>query len=617
MCGIAGFIGRGNREDLERIVAGLSHRGPDDRGFWIDEANAVFLGHARLSILDLACGHQPMISSDGRRVIVFNGEVYNFAELRQELEAAGRIFQTSHSDTEVLLEGYAHWGAALLPKLNGMWAFAIYDLDRREVFFARDRFGKKPFYYYDGPELFAWASELKALCRHRNVQATLDPVSLQKYFGYGYIPAPRSAYREIKKLPAGCWMRLPLGGRPEIHEYWSYRIEPDTSIAPNVDAAAERLNELLRAATKRRLIADVPAGVFLSGGIDSSLVTAIAAEEISIKPISSFSIGFEEKSFDESEYARFAAKHFGTQHFEEILSIEAAREVLPQIVSKLDEPMGDSSLLPTWLVCRLAARHVKVVLGGDGADELFAGYDPFKAIDLSRKYQSLVPRPVHQAVSLLASRLPVSHQNMSLDFKIKRTLRGLSHPPALWCPVWMSPLSAGELSELFAQPLSAEEIFSEAIEWWDSARSADLHDRVMEFYVRFYLQDDILTKVDRASMMHGLEARSPFLDIELVDFVRKLPATWKFQGGTTKVVLKKAAEKILPAEIIHRKKKGFGVPVGAWFRSGSLALGHESVPGLSQAAVQQFNGQHLSGAADQRLFLWNYWLLQRWLSEGA
>lgn len=617
MCGIAGFAGKGSRGDLERMVGALSHRGPDDCGFWIDSSKGVHLGHARLSILDLAGGHQPMVSSDERRVIVFNGEIYNFDTLRRELEDAGRVFQTSHSDTEVLLEAYAMWGVEMLGRLNGMWAFALYDRVSGELFLARDRFGKKPLYYYSENGLFAFASELKALRAHPGVPGELDFAALRKYYGYGYIPAPLTIYRGVKKLPSGCWMRITPGGAPEVGEYWSYRIEPDRAGMSGPEEAAEKLGELLRGAVRRRLVADVPVGVFLSGGIDSSTVTALAAREGRVQPVKSFSIGFTEASFDESAYARLATKRLNTDHHEEILSIDAARSILPLIVEKLDEPMGDSSLLPTWLVSRLASRHVKVVLGGDGADELFAGYDPFHAIGLARFYQKIVPRPVHKAISFLAARLPVSHRNMSFDFRLKRTLRGLGYPPSLWCPVWMAPLASEEMEEVFSAPCDPEEVFSEAIAWWDGCASENLIDRVMEFYVRFYLQDDILTKVDRASMMHGLEARSPFLDIEVVEFVRRLPAEWKYHRGRTKYVLKLVSEKLLPREIIERSKKGFGVPIGAWFKSGALALEDTPIPGMNTKAIQHLYRQHKDGRADQRAFLWNTWLFQQWLRHNV
>jgi len=606
------------------MVDALAHRGPDDSGRWIDSARAVHLGHRRLSILDIAGGHQPMATADGELIIVFNGEIYNFAELRAQLSSLGHTFRTDHSDTEVLLNGYREWGAGLPARCNGMWAFVIYDRARRRLFGSRDRFGKKPLFYTAQGGAFVFGSELSAVRVHPSVSPTLSRRALKKYFGYGYIPAPHSILENVWKLPGGCSFTLDIGdpaAAPRIERYWDLVLEPFAGGEIPADpegAWGEEIRARLDAAVKRRLVADVPVGVFLSGGIDSSAVTAFASRHVPAGSLATFSIGFEEASFDESAHARRVAALFGTDHRMETLSIARAVSLLPEIARGLDEPMGDSSLLATYLLSGFTRRHVKVALGGDGGDELFAGYDPFAALRRAELYSKLVPRPVHRAICMAAARLPVSHAYMSFDFRLKRTLRGLGYPPKLWLPVWMAPLDASEMAQLFEEPADLEDVFSEAIAAWEGCAQTDAIDRTLQFYSKLYLQDDILVKVDRATMMHGLEARAPFLDVDFVDFVRRIPAAWKFRHGQTKYILKKALEPVLPNDVIYRRKRGFGVPIGAWFRNGQLGLDASApIRSLNNSFVQAKLAEHRDGRADQRAFLWNAWLLQSWLSHSA
>ncbi len=620
MCGISGFIGQGTDSDLRRMTDALAHRGPDAAGYWTDPSRGIYLGHRRLSILDLSGGAQPMVTTDGAYVIIFNGEIYNFAELRAELVARGHKFVTDHSDTEVLLNGFREWGADLPRRLNGMWAFVIYDRSARELFASRDRFGKKPFFYTVQNGAFVFGSELSAVRLHPAVRSGVSKRALKKYFGYGYIPAPHSILENVFKLPGGhsLWLDCEsLAIRTE--KYWDFVLEPfagNEIPGKPEEVWGEELRARLDAAVKCRLVADVPVGIFLSGGIDSSAITAFASRHVPAGRLKTFSIGFEEASFDESSYARRVAQLFKTDHYLEILSLEKAAALLPAITRRLDEPMGDSSLLPTYLLSGFTRQHVKVALGGDAGDELFAGYDPFRALHLAETYRKLVPRPVHQAICLLAARLPVSHRNMSFDFRLKRMLRGLGQPPRLWLPVWMSSLGPDELSELFNEPTDLEDVFSEAIAAWEGCAQTDVIDRTLQFYTKLYLQDDILVKVDRATMMHGLEARAPFLDINLVDFARRIPAAWKYRHGQTKYILKKALEPVLPADVLYRKKKGFGVPIGAWFRDGQLGVDAAApIAGLNSAFVQQKLAEHRNGRADQRAFLWNAWLLQSWAAR--
>jgi asparagine synthase (glutamine-hydrolysing) len=631
MCGIAGFTGTGDRSVLERMTAAIAHRGPDADGHWVDESAAVFLGHRRLSIVDLAGGAQPMWTADGQVGVVFNGEIYNHQALRAELKGRGCVFETDHSDTEVLLHGYREWGEAFVERLNGMWAFVIYDRTRRRLFASRDRFGKKPLYYFHEGGAFGFASELSALRQHPACPANLSELSLQKYFAYCYVPAPRTIYERVWKLPGGHSCTYDLATRElMVWRYWRYELEPDEKLSalvrrpwrdddPLIEEWCERLRATLSAAVERRLMSDVPLGVFLSGGIDSSAIAALAAAKVPKGALHTFAIGFDDATFDESAYARRMAGVIGSDHREEKLDLDKSVSLLTEIVSRLDEPLGDGSLLPTYLLSRFTRQHVTVALGGDGGDELFAGYDPFRALAASQRYARWIPRGVHAAARFMARLLPVSHANISLDFKIKRTLMGLSYPPALWNPVWMGAIEPRELARFFEHPAQIEEVYSEAIVAWErGGPQRSVVDRSLQFWTELYLQDGILAKVDRASMMCSLEARSPFLDIEVADLARRIPWQLKLHRGETKWILKRALEPILPTEIVHRKKKGFGMPIGRWLREGRFELPETAPhPSLRRDFAERQWWRHFSNRADERLFLWCYWLLGQWSSRAC
>lgn len=615
MCGISGFAGMGTLDDIQRMTDAMAHRGPDDAGVWHDSDAAVHLGHRRLSIIDIKDGSQPMSTTDGAITVTYNGEIYNYPEIRKDLETKGHHFFTDHSDTEVLLNGYKEWGERLPEKLNGMWAFAIYDKRKKQLFLSRDRFGKKPLYYTLQNGTFAFASELTALSRHQYVRTDISEKSLIKYFAYGYIPSPNSIYKRIYKLPGGSNLTFDIAQSTyRANAYWEFMLEPFESIPVNpVEKWSEEIRHLIEKSVIRRLMSDVPLGIFLSGGIDSSSVSAFAQKFCTNQNVKTFSIGFEEESFDESSYSNQVASYLYTDHFSEILSLDRAKSLLPEIAGRLDEPMGDSSLLPTYLLCQSTRKHVTVALGGDGADELFAGYDPFLALKKARAYNFFIPKPVHKGIRMLAARLPVAHQNMSFDFKLKRTLRGLSYPKKLWNSVWLGPLCPEDLNDLFNRQLDIEDVYSEAIEQWDACHQSNLVDKTLQFYTRLYLQDDILVKVDRASMMNSLEVRAPYLDIELVDFVRKIPSRYKIRNGQTKYILKKALEPILPHEILYRPKKGFGIPVGQWMKNGAFEIDSPKLFGHFNPSFTKIRlGEHKQNKADNRAFLWNMWLLGEW-----
>jgi asparagine synthase (glutamine-hydrolysing) len=618
MCGIAGFVGRGSELDLKAMTRALIHRGPDSEGYYSDPDTAVYLGHRRLAIRDIAGGAQPMWNAAGTICVIYNGEIYNHEALRAELASAGHVFVSSHSDTEVLVHGYAEWGTGIAERINGMFAFTVLDVERRRLFLARDRFGEKPLYYARRPGLFAFASELGALICHRDIPAVASPLALRKLFAYGYLPAPYAMYEGSAKLPGGHFMTVDLNTLEiKIRAYWRFVLEPDENLAARGDdELAAELRHLLLQAVDRRLVSDVPVGIFLSGGLDSSGVLAAAARFRAASTLNTFTVGFTEPSYDESEFARTAATHVGSHHGQRILDLERARNLIPEVLSRLDEPLGDPSIVPTYLLCAFAREQVTVALSGDGGDELFAGYDPFRALRLAGIYNRLVPKTLHCLLREVAAVIPKSSRNMSMDFKIRRTLMGLSQPESAWAPVWMAPLDPDNAKDLFDEPMRAEDVYSEAMELWETGPAKTRVDRLLQFFTVFYLQDDILTKVDRASMMSSLETRAIFLDNDLVDFCRRLPHRYKYRHGQRKFLLKMALEPLLPASIIRRQKKGFGIPLADWMRRMPKTIPLMPVPGMRLKWVEQAWQDHRSKREDHRLLLWMWFSLQNILSPA-
>jgi len=616
MCGIAGFSGAGSREDLARMMAALVHRGPDGEGTFVDEAARVFFGHRRLAIVDVAGGQQPMWNEDRQVGVIFNGEIYNHAELRRELQARGHRFTTDHADTEVLVHGFEEWGEDLPLKINGMFAFAVLDRARKRIFLARDRFGEKPLYYTVRPGIFAFASELSALARHPGVSRSINSRALQKFFAYGYIPAPLALLEGTAKLPGGHWLIYDLdSGKLTTRSYWQFHLELDEGRSDaDEPRLVEELGALIGQAAGRRLMSDVPLGMFLSGGLDSSVVLAALARIRPAASLSTFTIGFLEPSFDESKYARAVADYLGTTHHERILDLDRAGALIEPVLSRLDEPLADPSILPTYLLSTFAREKVTVALSGDGGDELFAGYDPFLALRPAAIYERMMPRAGHTGLRRLADLLPISHANMGFDFKLRRTLMGLSWPPPMRLPVWMSPLDPKNMQELFETPLDPEDLYSEAITQWNSNPKLTDIDRGLEFYTRFYLQDNILVKVDRASMMVSLETRAVFLDNDLVDFSRRLPHRFKLRNGERKYLLKKVARTLLPSAIVDRKKKGFGLPLAKWLRTIPEKLPLDPILGTRSAFADTAFAEHRAGGADHRLFLWSWMSAQHTLA---
>lgn len=615
MCGIAGFIGAGDRDVLDAMCDSLAHRGPDGSGRWhdLDADRPVWLGFRRLVVLDPEGGAQPMCVDGDRLVIVYNGEIYDSDLLRRELEATGVRFRSDHSDTEVLLRAYDHWGPSVVARLSGMFAFAIFDRDKQRLFFARDRFGKKPLYYSQTRDGLVFGSELTALIHHPEVDRTWCRISLARYFALGFLPAPHTLYRSIRKLPGGHSMTYDLRtGHLEIERFWEYRIRPSDPPPGDPDDWAEELRELMDRAVRRRLRADVALGFFLSGGVDSTAILAFAARHLDSSKLLTFNVGFKEPSFDESSFARKAAAHYGAQHNETTLDLGVARDLLPNVLERMDDPIADGSLLPTYLLSRFAREKLTVALCGDGGDELFAGYDPFRALSFAKFYNSVVPGFLHRMARELVERLPVSDRNMSLDFKLRNALKGMSYREELWNPVWLAPIDPRDLEFLFEDGFSIEEIYADVIESWGRCDSPNLVDRTLEYYARFYLSGNLLTKMDRASMQCSLEVRSPFLDNDLVDFVVRLPADVKLRLGSRKWLLKKSLARLVPDYILDRPKKGFGVPMASWLKRWprpNFSLTYDL--GLNTTFLEKCWREHQSGVADHRGLLWAWITIEK------
>ncbi|MBD5626828.1 MAG: asparagine synthase (glutamine-hydrolyzing) [Desulfovibrio sp.] len=661
MCGIAGVVrldggalAPGALMALKAMTDSMISRGPDGEGFWREGPAA--LGHRRLSIIDLAGGSQPMQSADGRFCVVHNGEIYNFRELRRELEARGARFRTD-SDTEVVLEAYAAWGESCLERLEGMFAFAVWDGPGRRLFCARDRFGKKPFFYTLQNGVFCFASELSALSLlgrplPANAPAPadvpegaappdflpfrfhLDATALMRYLAYEYVPTPGTMYREVKSLePAHyCMVERGKDAEPAPVRYWDLPMPAARPPADEADLCLE-LERLMAQAVRRRLVSDVPLGVFLSGGIDSSIVAGLMARE-SATPVMSFSIGFTEASYDESRYARIAAAAFGTEHHERILSASECADELPGIVSRMDVPMADASCAPTWLLSGVARERVTVALGGDGADELWAGYEHYIGYRIAQKYNGLPAWLRRRVIEPIVRHLPESSGYINPRLACETFLRGAAAPDWLRVQTMLTALGPDMQREVLSPAwlaahggkgaLAPETLFAPTraqYEHWLPEGAAAPLSRAFHVYVRQFMLDDILVKVDRCSMLHSLEVRAPFLDREVAEFAARLPVSLRLHGFKRKYLLKKAFAGLLPPEILHRNKRGFQIPVAEWLRGklrplmdellGERALKEQGL--FEPKAVRRLVEAHCSGRADLRKPLWTLVVLELWL----
>jgi asparagine synthase (glutamine-hydrolysing) len=655
MCGIAGLVEPpGSVVDdgvLERMGAVLRHRGPDEGRTWRAPGSLAHIGlsHRRLSILDHAGGKQPMSSTDDRITVCFNGQIYNHLELRRELVAQGHEFQTDHSDTEVLVHGGRAWGAEMCARLSGMFAFAVVDLDRRTLLLARDPMGKKPLYvatpafFDDGKPRVAFASELVALETLPHAKRDVDANALARYLAFDFVPDPDCIYQGVFKLEPGFLVEVPLedpGAWSSLKERARSFRELSFSRARIPESHQARVDELrarIEAAVATRMVADVPVGILLSGGIDSSVVAALAARRSS--KVETFSIAFKEPSFDESRWSRMMAAHIGSTHHEEVLDENTLVDVMPRLAAHLSEPFADHSVIPTHLLSTFARKRVTVALGGDGGDELFLGYPTFlleaarpRALDTALGLPGDPLRRASRLALRAARKLPVSHADLALDFKVQRALDGITEPRALRRhQLFLTGATDERLRALLSADtrarLDAQDLLSPLDVYEARARAAgarDVFDVLTFGYARTYLGAGVIQKVDRASMASSLEVRAPLLDNDVVDFALALPSSDKLKRFQTKAILKEAARGLIPDEIIDRKKKGFGMPVAAWLLGPLRPLVDELLSPraiaddglLDPGAVTRLVDEHMQRKVNHRKTLWAILMLRLWRTRA-
>jgi asparagine synthase (glutamine-hydrolysing) len=641
MCGLAGIytaggLDRDAGEHLRRMTERIRHRGPDDEGWWLDPEAGIGLGSRRLAIIDLSpLGHQPMCSADGRWVIAYNGEIYNFADVRRELEAEGQGFR-GHSDTEVLVEAVARWG--LVPAIRrcaGMFAFALWDRAERALHLVRDRLGEKPLYYARMGGVLLFGSELKALREHPRWRGEIDRDAVALLLRHGYIPAPHTIYRDAFKLPPATILTVRAGVPDRLTEYWDLRAVAEEGVrSPRADepeAVAEEFEALLRRTVGREMVADVPLGAFLSGGIDSSTIVALMQAQSS-RPVRTFTIGFRESEYDEAAHARAVARHLGTDHTELYVSPEEARATIPELPAVWDEPFADASEIPTLLLSRLARRHVTVSLSGDGGDELLGGYERYHWGGRLWRKLSRIPHAVRATAAGVVHGIPVRAWNAAAGLGAP-LLPARLHPPSFGAKLHTvgDLLRARDEDDLYVRQMSfwgeEDEVvvgarpprtgLTDRQRW---PRFGDPIARAMYVDARTYLPDDILVKVDRASMAASLETRAPLLDHEVVEFVWRVPMAQKVDGGRGKALLRRVLARHVPPALTERPKMGFGVPLDAWLRGPLRGWAEELLERgrmrsdgvLDPAEVGQLWARHLNGQEDLQYALWPVLMFQAW-----
>uniref|UniRef100_I2PYJ9 asparagine synthase (glutamine-hydrolyzing) n=1 Tax=Desulfovibrio sp. U5L TaxID=596152 RepID=I2PYJ9_9BACT len=635
MCGICGFVTpRGGAGELGATLAAmtrsLAHRGPDGEGFYHDAfagGGGAFLGHRRLAIIDLATGDQPLFNETRSLAIVFNGEIYNFKELRQELAAKGHVFATQ-SDTEVIVHLYEELGPACAARLRGMFALALWDAGRRELFLARDPFGKKPLYYAEEGGAFVFGSEPKAILAFPGRTARLDPAAVGHYLTLQHVPEPATGFAGIRSLPAGHTLVWRDGRASQPARYFQLDYLP--KLAGSVDALAEELRVRVTEAVRLRLVADVPLGAHLSGGVDSGIVTAVMAG-LTDRPVRTFSIGFAEEAFNETAKARAVAERFGTEHTEFTLGFDAARAVMEDVVAATDMPFADPSALAAWHLCRLTREHVTVALNGDGGDEMFAGYQRYFLDPLADAYARLPHAVTQRLVPWLAGRLPARGDvPVEADWRagIARLAQAVRLPRAASLVRWSSYFSPWDRDALlrpeFARAVRLDAVRGDTVALYEAAFAAATADNPLDRGLfadsSIYLPGDLLVKADRMAMAHGLEGRSPFLDVELAAFAARLPVRCKLRGATGKYLLRRAFAHLLPPRIADQPKRGFGLPLAGWFRGPLRAFARDLLAGGRLArdiarpeAVEALLAAHETGRADHGKRLFALVMLELWL----
>ena len=623
MCGIAGFVnvkGAADRSIIEAMNVAIAHRGPDDDGFYINEN--VALAMRRLSIIDVSGGHQPIYNSDKTKWIVFNGEIYNYQSLREVLEARGHKLYTK-SDTEVVLHLYEEYGVECLQHLRGMFALAIWDDMEKTLFLARDRVGKKPILYsHQANGDLVFGSEFQAVLKHPSVSREVDLEAIDNYLSFLCVPAPMTAFKQVRKLEPGHWLRW-KGGEIETYRYW----QPDFSkkIKISEAEAIEETTRILRESTRLRMISEVPLGAFLSGGVDSSAVVALMAQE-SDQPVKTFSIGFEEQDFSELKYAKRVAEHVGAEYHEFIVRPNAL-DVIPTLVEHYGEPYADSSAIPTYYVSKETRKHVTVALNGDGGDESFAGYERYTAMRIAEAY-ARVPAALRRVFfEAPVSLLPTSELKRSRFRDAKRFLRAANLPRTERYFRWVTTFNGDAKKELytpdFAASVAGQNASSLLDKWFARANGTGTLDAALLTDQMTYLPNDLLVKVDIASMANSLEARSPFLDHKLIEFAATLPEGMKMRGLETKSLLKKVASRLVPRDVIYRRKMGFGVPIGKWFRGEmkdfvrSVLLSEKSLKrGIVRPEIlERYVDEHTCAERDHSFQLWTLLMLELWFQR--
>ncbi len=618
MCGICGLVAgererAPDREAVARMSGRLVHRGPDDDGLFCE--GLVALAARRLSIIDLAGGHQPIENEDGSCVVVQNGEIYNYRELKRELEGRGHRFATD-CDTEVLVHGYEEWGEAFVERLRGMFAIALWDKRRRRLLLARDRFGIKPLYYRHADGGLSFASELKAMLEQPGFSREIDPKAVAAYLAFNSIPAPLTIFKAARKLPPGHLLTWE-GGEVALRRY--ARPGPTSEVrSGSAEELAAELREVLDDSVRAHLVADVPVGVLLSGGVDSGGLAALASRHVG-EPLRTFSIGFEEEGFNELSRARLVAERYGTDHHELVLRPNAV-ELLPKLVEAFDEPFGDSSALPTYLVSELAVSEVKVALSGEGGDELFGGYYTYVADLLARRVGRLaaLARP-------LAEALPSRSDRVGFDYKAKRFARAAALPPLERHHGWKEIFSPQARADLAGPGASAWDPLDLYRERYAETEGAAPLARMQDVDLGIYLVDDLLVKTDRLSMAHSLELRVPFLDPKVAEFAFALPTKLKVRGSAKKRLLRQALAPLLPREIVHGRKQGFSIPIAAWLRGPLEPFAREVLAPsgvarqglLDPAAVTPVLDRHCSGQEDLSRQIWGLMALTLWFDRYA
>lgn len=637
MCGIAGTVWRNassgiSRETLGRMTDAISHRGPDDSQIWIqtDHHDAygrnvgIGLGFRRLSIIDLQGARQPMANEDCNVQMVFNGEIYNYQSLRKRLQGGGHRFATD-GDGESILHLYEDLGTDCFAQLNGMFAIAIWDASKNRLVLARDRIGQKPLYYscndngVSGEDRIVFGSELKSLAAVDGVCKEVDPAAIDEFLTYQYIPHPGTIWKGVHKLPPGHFAVF-QDGKVTVTRYWNF--DPATETPISAGDARDQLRELLNDSVKLRMQSDVPLGSFLSGGIDSSLITAIAQSHSS-EPVRTFSIGFPVADFDETKYAAQVAKHLGTRHQRFEVSPSGV-DVIDKLVWHYDEPFGDSSAVPTWYLSEMTRGEVTVALSGDGGDELFAGYERYQALWLSRHLQRLFPFHRLPGIGLI-QRLPDSNKQRSLIRRGKRFLEAFGQPTARrylnWLQIFPESMRGSLYTDDFARSLPNADPFDFLDSVWQRSHGRDVVSQASMSDVLSYLPCDLCTKVDIASMAHGLEVRQPLLDHRIVEFAGSLPVRHKFRGRRGKLILQDTFGSMIPASIFTRKKMGFGIPIGGWFRDELKPMVHDTLlakdakiaPFFNRDVVTELVRSHQASEHNHGYRLWNLLILEKWL----